>query len=162
MAVNSNSRRRYYVEPAVQGAMVTHAVCFWLLGSLTFATVIFIYRLAPVWLAGGSLTAAGIWYQMAPMAVSSAVLLPLVTFTAVRFSHRFAGPVVRFRRALGELAEGKAPREISLRKNDFWKDVASDINRVSLKMVELTGDSVEEHEQERELAHCDTAETICR
>ncbi|HUG69576.1 MAG TPA: hypothetical protein VMM76_17625, partial [Pirellulaceae bacterium] len=66
-----------------------------------------------------------------PYMVASAVLLPIVMFSSIRISSRFAGPMVRVRRTLKELARGDTTPMRSFRKNDFWSDTVDDINEIA-------------------------------
>ena len=68
---------------------------------------------------------------MAPYVVTSAVLFPFAVFSAIRFSHRFAGPMIRVRRTLNQLAQGETPPKVVFRNNDFWSDIADDINEIA-------------------------------
>lgn len=62
------------------------------------------------------------------------VVLPMgVTFVAmavhgVFLTHRIAGPVVRFKRVLREVAARRLPAPITLRGKDHFKDVADEMN----------------------------------
>lgn len=134
-AVFSEQRRRYFVDPAVQGALLRQAICYWLWASATFSLFILMYRVFPAWLSGTGQESGRLWYHLAPYLVASAVLFPIVVFSAIRFSNRFAGPMVRIRRTLKQLAQGETPRRLVLRKNDFWSDIAGDINEIAAKQA---------------------------
>jgi len=130
-------RRRYFVDSPVQGAMLLQAALYWLYGSLIYMAVVFIYRVAPVWFSGQQVDLSEFCFHLAPVVVSSAILFPIVMFRAVRLSHRFVGPMVRFRQILRLLADGKRAPQFALRENDFWCEVAEEINKVSAKFDEL-------------------------
>ncbi len=132
-----NQRRNYFVNPAVQGAIVGQAVVYWLLGTAVFSLVTLVYRLIPVWLSGGNFGPAEIWYVLTPMLIASAVLLPLSLLHAVRFSHRFVGPMVRLGNAAKQLAEGPAVSKIKLRDRDYWHELAANLNGVSSRLEKL-------------------------
>jgi hypothetical protein len=138
-------RKKYFVDSPVQGAILLHAAGYWLYASITYTLVVLIYRVAPTWLAGRSIDLNELWYHFAPLFISSVVLFPIVMFRAVRFSHRFVGPMVRFRQILRLLAEGKPAPQFTLREDDFWIEVAEELNQVSA-MVEkgrlVEGDEV--------------------
>ena len=74
------------------------------------------------------------WFLYGPAAVSSLVILPLVVVDVLRLSHRFAGPMLRLRRAMRNLSEGKEVKLIQLRDDDFWQDFADDFNSVAAKL----------------------------
>jgi hypothetical protein len=58
-------------------------------------------------------------------------LFPIVIFSAIRFSNRFAGPMVRIRGALKQIAQGETPPRLVLRDDDFWSDIVNDINEIA-------------------------------
>ncbi len=68
-----------------------------------------------------------------PFAVIAFCLLPLFLRDAIRLSNRFAGPIIRVRRTLGELADGKEPMPVNFRKGDFWLSLQNELNRVISK-----------------------------
>jgi len=51
------------------------------------------------------------------------------------FSHKIAGPSLRFKKTLDEIASGKKSRIIKLRKGDYLKDLAASFN-TTLKSIE--------------------------
>ena len=126
-------RRRYFVDPQVQSALLRQAVYYWLWTTATFSFVILVYRLFPAWVSDAGLKPGRLWYQMSPYIVASAVLFPIAVFNAIRFSNRFVGPMVRVREALKQLAQGDAPDRLMFRKNDFWADIADDVNKIAAK-----------------------------
>ena len=73
------------------------------------------------------------------------VVLPMgLTFVAmaihgVWITHRVAGPIVRLKRTMRDLAARKIPGPIGLRKKDFFQDLAQEIN---LALAALREDSV--------------------
>ena len=123
-------RRRYYVDARVQGALVRQIIAYWMGVSATFAFIVLVYRVFPVWLSGNGPGLGLLFGELGPLMLASVVLFPMVVFSAMRFSNRFVGPMVRFRRALHELAENQPTNTITLRKGDYWTEVADDINRI--------------------------------
>ena len=136
---SANQRRQYFVDPAVQGALLRQALWYWFCASATFAFIIFIYRVVPPWLTGKPDATGHIWYHLAPYLLASAVLFPIVVLRAIRFSHRFCGPMVPIRRALKQLAHGEeTPPTLKLRRTDYWKDIADEINAISERLEKAT------------------------
>jgi hypothetical protein len=121
-------RRRYFVDSSVQGALLRRLIGFWFTGMAAVSLVLFIYHIAPYWLSGKNGVVGQAWVQLRPLVFASAALLPFVFYSAIRFSNRFVGPMLRFRRVLKQLAHGEPTSRITLRKGDFWLDVADDIN----------------------------------
>lgn len=65
-----------------------------------------------------------------PMFLVAIALLPVFFNDALKLSNRFAGPVMRLRRALTELSAGEKTDPLSFRHNDFWHALARDFNRI--------------------------------
>ena len=151
MQGSANKRRKYFINPALQGAVLRQVVYFWLGGVVTYAFVIFTCRIVPYLFSGADVSPGRLWYHLAPAVVASAVLLPLVLFLAVRFSHRFAGPMIRFQRTVKQLAAGEAVGPIKLRRHDFWEEFAGDLNQLSERISEV---QIREPEREEALVEC--------
>ena len=62
-------------------------------------------------------------------------------FFGVFFLHRVAGPVYRFRQVLQKMGSGEIPGEVQLRKRDFFKETADELNRVIGLLRELDSTS---------------------
>jgi methyl-accepting chemotaxis protein len=77
----------------------------------------------------------------APALLCLSALMPILALDAIRFSHRLVGPLVRFRRAMQDLAEGQATRPIKLRDGDFLTDLRDDFNQM-LEALQKQGLSV--------------------
>jgi hypothetical protein len=71
--------------------------------------------------------------HLTPVAIIAIVVLPMFIKDSINLSNRFAGPIVRVRRALADFADGKSPAPVEFRHGDFWKSLAHDVNRVLLK-----------------------------
>jgi hypothetical protein len=56
------------------------------------------------------------------------VLVPFFAWDAIRFSHRVAGPIYRFRKTILAITAGEPVRRIRLRNGDQLTEVADDIN----------------------------------
>jgi hypothetical protein len=136
-AVAGERRRRYFIDPQVQGALLRQAIFYWLWASATFALISFVYRVIPAWLSDAP-EQASIWRDLGPYTIASVVLFPIVIVSAIRFSNRFAGPMVRIRSTLRELAQGETPPPLTLRSSDFWSDIGADINVIAAKLGQAT------------------------
>jgi aconitase B len=55
-------------------------------------------------------------------------LMPAFLLDVVRFSNRFAGPIVRLRRFLRELGENGEVPPLKFRDDDFWMEIAKEFN----------------------------------
>jgi nitrogen fixation/metabolism regulation signal transduction histidine kinase len=52
----------------------------------------------------------------------------------VQFTNRFAGPVLRLRAAMRQVARGEAAPPLSFRDDDFWQELAADFNRIAARL----------------------------
>lgn len=59
------------------------------------------------------------------------LLMPLAVISAILVSHKIAGPLVRIKRALRQLASGDYNFVVKLREHDQLKDVAEEINKLA-------------------------------
>lgn len=69
------------------------------------------------------------WQRFIPFVIVSISLVPVFVWDAIKLSNRFAGPIVRVRHALAQIADGQSPKPIEFRNGDFWKSLAVDLNR---------------------------------
>jgi hypothetical protein len=70
----------------------------------------------------------------------------LAVYDMLRLSHRFAGPMLRFRRAMRDLGRGEQVEPLRFRDGDFWQEMAAEFNAV-LQRVERQRDEGAEDEQ---------------
>ena len=73
-----------------------------------------------------------------PAMITSLMVLPIVMLDLLKFSNRFAGPIVNISKKIDQMANGQTIDEISLRKCDFLSDLVGSLNAVS-KRLEKTG-----------------------
>ena len=130
-------RDSFFVDPSVQGRWGWKVVSYWFFCLLAVELFVACWL---VWLYRPSSSLELIHLVMQVCAIpfaASLLLLPIVVFDAIRFSHRFAGPMVRLRRAMKELAEGRACAPVLLRDGDCWIDFAVDLNRLIERVERL-------------------------
>lgn len=132
----SKNRKQNYVDTKVQGSLLRRIVMHWCI----FFVVAFIAVIAMQALLGDPAQSMSerISEKSADMAVLGVVLLaifPAFLLDTVRFSNRFAGPIVRLRRGLRELADNGTTNDLAFRDEDFWIEMANEFNRVK-EMVE--------------------------
>lgn len=66
----------------------------------------------------------------APALASLAVLMVVMAYDTIRFSHRLVGPLVRFRKTMQAIADGEPVRPIKLRDGDFLNELRDDFNKM--------------------------------
>ena len=84
------------------------------------------------------------WQRIVPFALVSCALVPVFVMDALKLSNRFAGPIVRVRRVLAAIADGQPPKNIEFRQGDFWKSLASDLNRAFARRSGMDASSAKE------------------
>jgi len=65
-----------------------------------------------------------------PVFVCLFVLVPVMAWDAIRFSHRLVGPVQRFRKAMQAIAAREPIRPIKLREGDYLTELRDDFNKM--------------------------------
>lgn len=69
-------------------------------------------------------------YDYLPVTICLLILVPVMAWDAIRFSHRIVGPLVRFRRTMQEIANGDTVRPIKLREGDYLDDLRDEFNQM--------------------------------
>lgn len=137
MTAPKSRRQRLFADRHLQGALLAHTTIYWFycLFSVTLIAVCWIiFSQQPD---SSSDLFTQLWLSCGPALLGSVLLLPLVLLDCLRLSNRFAGPMLRFQRAMRELAEEGHTKEIQLRKGDYWSDFARDLNIVAERLQGL-------------------------
>jgi len=133
------ARKRLFIDPKVQGALVLRVVLYWVVCLMTITLMLLCWRI----LTGPArmfYTHFGeMWFHFGPALIASFLLLPLVILDVVRLSNRFAGPLVRLRRSMRALARGEDVRPIHFREGDFWQEFADEFNALRDRVEQLSG-----------------------
>lgn len=134
--MSDNSRRSRFVDSKVQGALVKRFVLHWIAFLLTSFVLLVLWQLL---VSGDPIHGFGsvldeIWTHNMPVFVTLIVLLPVLVFDTIKLSHRFAGPVIRLREALRDVADGVPGGRLQFRENDFWRDLPDIFNRAIDRM----------------------------
>jgi hypothetical protein len=130
-------RGSFFVDPVVQGRLAWKIVSYWFFCLLAVELFIACWFL---WIYRVDSSADLVQLVMHVCAIpfaASLLLLPVVVFDSIRFSHRFTGPMVRFRRVIKEVADGHEVKPLAIRDGDFWNDYAADFNRVVGRIKQL-------------------------
>jgi sensor histidine kinase YesM len=65
-----------------------------------------------------------------PVFVLLLLLVPVMAWDTIRFTHRLVGPLVRFRKTMQDLAAGQPVRPIKLREGDSLTEMRDDFNKM--------------------------------
>jgi hypothetical protein len=127
-------RKKQFIDPEVQGALTKRLVLHW----LAFASVAAAIAIGMQWMSNPfapmSQVLAEAWWTSGPVFLVLLCMLPIFVVDSMKLSNRFAGPLVRFRKAVNDLAEGREPESMEFRHSDFWRDMASDLNLVAKRV----------------------------
>ncbi len=137
MSDNQKLRKRFFVDPKVQGALVYRVILYWVVCLVSITLMLLSWRLitGPARMFYTHLNE--MWFFYGPAAIASCILLPLVIIDVIRFSNRFVGPLIRLRRSLRALARGQEVEPIEFRTGDFWQEFADEFNAVATQMKSL-------------------------
>jgi hypothetical protein len=69
-------------------------------------------------------------HQCLPIGVCLLILMPVMAWDAIRFSHRLVGPLARFRQCVKDIARGEAVRPVKLRDNDYLNEFRDEFNQM--------------------------------
>lgn len=130
MAGNKNSRKSKYVNSMLQGNLMLRMVMYWAIYNfaLIFAMVgQNLMRVIPDVLDGSRTYSFSQFMteftdSQGPMLMAISVLCPVLIWDMMRYSHRIAGPLYRFRKALTDHIEGEPLQKIKLRDGDMLFD----------------------------------------
>lgn len=144
--LSTRKRSRLFVDYPVQGSLVRQLLIHWAIA----CAVIFLYLfLMQVFSAGMRRPfteyLSGMWNRYGILLVVLATVFPVFVFDSIRLSHRFAGPMVPFGKALEKLARGEKIEAMYFRKSDFWQQLATNLNSVASKL-DLVSDDANQQE----------------
>ena len=143
-------RSRLFVDWKVQGTLIGRAVLYWLVCLTAITLWLLCWQVLSGPIRPFRAHFAELWAHFAPAFVASLLLVPLVIFDVVRMSNRFAGPMLRLRRSMRDLAAGLPVEPLRFRRDDFWREFADEFNAVAAQVQRRkpeTGPNPEEHEE---------------
>lgn len=126
------ARRRYIVDWKLQGPICLHGLLY---GGFVLLAILAGIFLPLVWDLGSATQSAGfeersivmlymherLWWLVLACAA-------IVAVSAIKLSHRIAGPLVRYKRNLRLLADGKLPPPLRTRPGDFLQEEVACLN----------------------------------
>ena len=131
-------RKRLFVDYKVQGSLIRQLVIHWALACfLIFLYVFTLQAFANGFALGFAENIQEIWKDYGLLALVLLVISPVFFYDSIKLSNRFAGPMISFRSSLKKIANGENLEPINFRENDFWKELAIDLNKISAELKEL-------------------------
>ena len=136
----NEDRKKIWVD-RFQTRLFFRIIAYWLLYQISVWNLLFLWHLAQEG-PGNLLEQYWEFFRgYAPTLLIFLTLVPILAWDAVHFTHRLVGPIVRFRRAMQDVADGRPVRKIKLRDGDSLVDIQRDFNRL-LDALESRGLSV--------------------
>lgn len=154
-------RKKTFVDPQVQGALVRRLVLHWLAFIGVAAVVAFCLQVLSNPFRSVSEHAEQLWWTHGPFLLVLFFLMPVFVVDTIKLSHRFAGPIYRLRNVIRQAAAGQEVETLKFRDFDFWQGLADDFNamvgRLSAKQETTTPRLAETLESEEELEPAEVA-----
>lgn len=134
-------RRQYFVERGLQMRFARFVTLFVLLtalatGLLVFYTAYFMLgdKLADVYPQGRLITIFRTVHIA--LAIDLVVILPIIFWGSIVFSHRIAGPLPKIYGILREIGKGNFDQQLKLRRTDELRELVDIINDMTAKLKE--------------------------
>lgn len=125
-----SGRKKTFVDPKVQGALVRRLVFHWLTFFGVAALVAFSLQVLSDPFTSIRTHAEKLWWTHGPFLLVLLFMLPVFVVDTIKLSHRFAGPIYRMRQTIRGLARGGAYTPMKFRDLDFWQGLADDFNQM--------------------------------
>jgi hypothetical protein len=134
MKFHSGQRTQLYVSGSIQGSVLGRFAVYWVGYHMTLWHGMLLYGFLR-----GNITRGGsgmsFWdYYVAffqanySILLCAAVMAPILLWDTLKLTHRIAGPVVRFKKALKQLTQGEQVPPIKLRDGDLMDDLRDAFN----------------------------------
>lgn len=150
--MSSADRKKTFIDPQVQGALVKRLVIHWcsfiaVAASLAFCLQVLSNPFQPM-----KEHFQQIWWTHGPFLVVMVFMLPAFVFDTIKLSHRFAGPIYRLRSIIRDIAKGGEVKRLKFRDFDFWQGLAEDFNVMTNKLQNReAGEETDSFEPELEV-----------
>ena len=152
-------RKRLFVDPAFQGRLLLRLVAYWAVYHVALWHLLFLFTMISSALNHDPSVPAksmGTLYREfftdhVSIIICFFVMLPILGRDLLKFSHRLAGPLVRFRNTMQQMIDGKPVQEVTLRKFDLPSEFLNVFNRMVKVWNDRAGQAAEPAAEEKEL-----------
>ncbi len=131
-------RRQLCVDIRVQGTALARAVLHWLGFALVLVLGTMTWRVFTISQLSWSALRSDLATVATPVLVVLLLTFPWLVWDTLRVTNRFVGPVFRLKRALRQLNAGKAIEPIQFRDDDFWQELADEVNQLAVTLQQAT------------------------
>lgn len=149
-AAQAHPRKRLFVNRDIQGRLLARTALYWVLYHSVLWMAMFFYRYAEhrgAVMAGAEPRPFSDLYgqfvhEHHSMWFCAFMILPIVLWDLLKFSHRVVGPLVRFQRTLESLTAGETVTDVKLRRGDLLFDLQNSFNQylASLRNLQANGE----------------------
>jgi nitrogen fixation/metabolism regulation signal transduction histidine kinase len=133
-------RKKTFVDPKVQGALVRRLVFHWCTFIVVAGLVAFCLQVLSNPFISLREHARNVYWTHGPFLMVLFFLLPVFIVDTIKLSHRFAGPIYRLRQTIRTLAKGGAYQPMKFRELDFWQGLADDFNQMVERLTAAKND----------------------
>ena len=140
-------RKKKYVDPKVQGALVRRLVLHWLLFLAAVSILAFCLQVLSNPFVSLGQHMQQLWWTQGPLLLVMLFLLPVFVLDTIKLSHRFTGPIYRLRQVIRNIAQGDLAPRLRFRDFDFWQGLAEDFNRMVDQLTSRGLSTVDYEEQ---------------
>lgn len=121
-------RKRYFIHSGIQGALVVRLMVQWGLFVAMTCAVSLVLQVMLDPLAPNEVRLQQLRISIGSFILVSLCLVPVFVRDAIRFSHRFVGPILRLQSEMRKVDVVAELRPFQLRERDYWQDMAEDYN----------------------------------
>jgi len=129
-------RKKYFVDRGLQLRFARFVILFVFISSIVTAILVFYTtfiilggRLADVYPQGRLVSIFQSVYLS--FFINLAVILPVIFYGSIVFSHRIAGPLPKIYQSLQQIGQGQFDVNLTLRKGDELKELVDAINKMA-------------------------------
>ncbi|MBI3839635.1 MAG: hypothetical protein HY288_17070 [Planctomycetia bacterium] len=132
-------RKKVFVDPRVQGAMLLRLVIYWVFGLLAIAQILLFWQIitSPPAPFLDQFRFDILWAKHGSVVIASLIMLPIFLVDTVVVTNRFAGPLYRLRASIRALTAGERVEPLKFRDRDFWREVADEFNLLAVHVEQL-------------------------
>jgi hypothetical protein len=138
--MKSNCRRSiFFIDRNVQGALMARTVVYWFFSLFSVSLMLICWNAYTGPAKPFNELVADLYHRYGPCLSASLLLLPIAVMDVLRLSNRFVGPVSKVRTALKELAAGRPVEPLHFRDDDYWRELAGDLNQLAARLNRADG-----------------------
>jgi methyl-accepting chemotaxis protein len=125
----AEERKKVWVD-AFQTELTRRIIGYFIVFCIVFFNLLFSWKL---WIEGpndpGEKLIELLWSYL-PVFSVLILLMPVIIWDTIRFTHRLVGPLVRFRKTMQSIADGELVHLIKLREGDSLGEFRDDFNHM--------------------------------